>query len=644
MKHFYSKLKLFLVALFALVGTGAWAIDVKIADTSSGLPQAAGFGTFSGQVFTTADGSGLAGVTVTAESGVTIGEQVVNVANYGNCFKLVTAAAATDYRITLAAPAGYFIKSYSLQCSANTKNAVHTLTSEDAAVSVVASAPVYNTPTGPKPFVVDGLNAQTTYFTISTANQGNTLYLPSFIIQVYPEGTKFVNVTYELYESDGTTPIGSEVIEQVANSAIEVPSSLMTGFYYDFATEGSIGETDCTIKVIRTFKAGIVSDIANLSNSKAYKLTTARGSLGTNGVQMVSTNGTTYSASNFALLNYKDNYYLYSIADSKFVGNPTTINEVQNQPALTDDLSNVTPVSFSLTSAPLYYMGMGSYGVNVSNYATGIVVNTWTTRDAGNQYVIEEAGDFDSKDAMAAIYEYFRLFADGKYYINNVGTGKYLAAGANWGTHAVVNADGLDYDIKMAEGKYTLDSQVSNGGVKNFLNGEWNDGVAFGWTFNEVSEGVYTISDGTNFLTAGENGVVTLAADATVDAAKWTLKTLEDRIAELAAATAEAPVDATFLIQNANFGRNDLRKSAWTMDASNQNLSGGEDNNGSVGNNCAESFHSTFTLSQALTNAPAGKYKMTAQGFYRQDDGAIEDLPVFYANDKTANFPAKTGS
>ncbi len=237
-----------------------------------------------------------------------------------------------------------------------------------------------------------------------------------------------------------------------------------------------------------------------------------------------------------------------------------------------------------------------------------------------------------------------QLFADGKYYINNVGTGKYLAAGGSWGTHAVVNADGLDYTITYADGKYTLDSQVSNGGNNHYLNGEWNDGAAMGWIFNEVSEGVYTISNGTNFLTAGENGVVTLTADATVDAAKWTLKTLADRIAELAAATAETPVDATFLIQDANFGRNDLRKSAWTMVASNQNLSGGEDNNGSVGNNCAESYHSTFTLSQTLANAPAGKYKMTAQGFYRQDDGATEDLPVFYANDKTANFLAKTGS
>ena len=235
-------------------------------------------------------------------------------------------------------------------------------------------------------------------------------------------------------------------------------------------------------------------------------------------------------------------------------------------------------------------------------------------------------------------------FADGKYYVYNVGTQKYLAAGANWGTHAVVNETGLDYEFALADDKYTMDSQISNGGNNHFLNGEWNDGAAFGWTIAKVSDGIFTISNGTKFLTAGENGVVTLADDATAEAAQWSMKTLEARIAELATATAEAPVDATFLIQDANFGRNDLRKSAWKMEASNQNLSGGEDNNGTVGNNNAESYHSTFTLSQTLSKAPAGKYKMTAQGFYRQDDSATEDAPVFYANEKTGTFPAKTGS
>ena len=233
------------------------------------------------------------------------------------------------------------------------------------------------------------------------------------------------------------------------------------------------------------------------------------------------------------------------------------------------------------------------------------------------------------------------LFADGKYYIYNNGVQKYLAAGASWGTHAVVNATGLDYTLTLADGKYTMDSQVSNGGNKHFLNGEWNDGDAMGWTFEAVEgkEGVYTISNGTQFLTAQENGEVLLKEDATVEAAQWTLKTVEARVAELAAATAEAPVDASFLIADANFGRNDLRKSAWTTEASNLNMSGGNNTN-----NCAESYHSVFSLSQTLTNLPKGVYALTAQGFYRQDGQDNDNLPVFFANNEAITFPAKTGS
>lgn len=210
-----------------------------------------------------------------------------------------------------------------------------------------------------------------------------------------------INVTYALYESDGTTFVTSVVKPQEPNSDISIPSSLQNTTYFNYATEGTIGEEDCTIKVTRTLKnANIVYPISNLSNNKAYTLTTQRGSLGTNGTQMVSTYGTTYSASNFAIISYEENYYLYSVADSKFVSNNT-------QPTLTEDISEVSALTFDLTSAPLYFMGMGSNGVNVSSYNTGIVVNNWTNRDAGNQYVIEEADDFDPTDALAVLEEYF---------------------------------------------------------------------------------------------------------------------------------------------------------------------------------------------------------------------------------------------
>ena len=210
------------------------------------------------------------------------------------------------------------------------------------------------------------------------------------------------------------------------------------------------------------------------------------------------------------------------------------------------------------------------------------------------------------------------LFAEGTYYLYNVAVGQYMAAGSSWGTHAVTNAVGLDYTLAFTDGKYTIDSQVSNGGDKHFLNGEWNDGLAMGWIFAPVegAEGVYTISDGTKFMTAqGENGEVLLQEDATAAAAQWILKTKEDRLAEIAAANAEAPVDATFLISANNFGRNDLRnKIAWTGDDFNV---GGDNTNMN-----AEKWGGNsqlFDVHQKI-NLPNGIYRLTWNGYYRYNN------------------------
>ena len=206
------------------------------------------------------------------------------------------------------------------------------------------------------------------------------------------------------------------------------------------------------------------------------------------------------------------------------------------------------------------------------------------------------------------------LFADGTYYLFNPASKLYMAAGSSWGTHAVVNAAGLDYIITYVNGKYTLDSQVSNGGTSHFLNGEWNDGQAMNWTFAEVAEGVFTLSNGEKFMTVQENGEVTLADDAAAEAAQWILKTKEDRLAEMAAATAEAPVDATFLVADGNFNRNDLRKAAWTGD----DFSVGGDNT----NMNAEKWggnSQTFDIKQTI-ELPNGIYKVTWNGYYRYNN------------------------
>ena len=314
-----------------------------------------------------------------------------------------------------------------------------------------------------------------------------------------------VDVTYELY-------VGGEKVNTVvdagviANSDINIPATLTSAYSalaYDFDTEGTIGDTDCTITVTGTMKTGVVTALNQLSNTKAYTLTTERGSLGTNGTQMVSSYGTAYSASNFAIISYEGDYYLYSIADSKWVGNPTTINTIANQPSLTEDLSSVTPITFddanATASSPLFYMGMGSNGVNVSNYSTGIVVNSWTTRDEGNQYCIIEADDFDATDALAALDEFFSgptQFAEAIAQLEAI----------NWGT-------GLNhYSLTGAAAGYAGNEATIISGLKTQGYSEDNlttaQGLLANYALNMPSAGFYRIEGNTSntYLASGLAG------------------------------------------------------------------------------------------------------------------------------------------
>ena len=237
---------------------------------------------------------------------------------------------------------------------------------------------------------------------------------------------------------------------------------------------------------------------------------------------------------------------------------------------------------------------------------------------------------------------------EGTFYLRNVATQKFLGAANNWGTQASL-VDEYQY-VKLAklnDGKFTIESMVSNGGTNYYFSGSYMDGPALQVEITK-KDGYWTISaNGQYFGYDGSSNVVTTLESAT-DNALWQILSeaeiadeIAARKANLANATADSPADATFLIKDANFGRN--RRDAeqvWTIVANNKNLRGGGDN----GNGCAESYHSAFTLSQTLAAMPKGVYKLTAQGFYRQDGTDNDNLPVFYINDQTSTFPVKTGS
>ena len=227
-----------------------------------------------------------------------------------------------------------------------------------------------------------------------------------------------VDVTYALYESDGTTFVSNTVVEQEKNSAVSIPSAISNYTYYDYATEGTIGTEDCIIKVTRTLKSGYVISLDGLSNSKCYNIrnnraTWAVGS-GATVVNSTSELGLAFSASDtkqqFAFITYEGNVYLYSVGESKFA------YVDGNKLSLTADVTSAvaaSPVTFQASTNGTYmYSEPIIVTVNGSHFgvSTGFSPDIYKYQsqgDGGNCAYIIEAGSFDATAALALLEEYF---------------------------------------------------------------------------------------------------------------------------------------------------------------------------------------------------------------------------------------------
>ena len=248
------------------------------------------------------------------------------------------------------------------------------------------------------------------------------------------------------------------------------------------------------------------------------------------------------------------------------------------------------------------------------------------------------------KTAIEAFKKANRKRMTGVYYVQNVASGKFMSAGHNWGTQAIVDEVGLDMTLKAnsKDNKVSFDSQVSNGGNNHFLNsGLYMDGTSFDWSIEKMGDNVYSISDGTKFINVDENDNLVMSEEP----AAWRFVTLEERMATLEDASEDDGVDATFLVKDYNLGRNNQRVSGWTVsDDCNKNfmtLGGPADKN--IANYSGETWHTTFTISQTLNEMPIGIYGLKAQGFYRQDGEVAEAAPVFFINEERKELPVLTG-
>ena len=252
--------------------------------------------------------------------------------------------------------------------------------------------------------------------------------------------------------------------------------------------------------------------------------------------------------------------------------------------------------------------------------------------------------------------------AAGTYYLYNVGTGKWLCGGNNWGTHASVGDYGIDFILAGSNGAYTLDSQLSNGGNSHFLNGEWCDGASMSWTFTQVKteDGAiaYTIGNGQQFLTANTSDTNVNLKGNEGALSQWILVSKADIAQAALDAKATDVVDVTGFIIGQRTSRNNTRaqvtgdrqlnsnNNVWKMerDADGRWCQFAMDSQGGTGSAATpyaiEAWNwKSFNFYQDIAGVPNGKYTLHVNSFYRGYDGI---RGYVYANDAMSPLTAET--
>ena len=248
----------------------------------------------------------------------------------------------------------------------------------------------------------------------------------------------------------------------------------------------------------------------------------------------------------------------------------------------------------------------------------------------------------------------------GAYLLYNVGADQYFTKGNAWGTQASIGSESSALKVIIAK---STDGYIIRTGVNSWEYGlealsggtmytDQSRGKHSTWAFNEVGTNehgpIYNIISVSNHgdgagkvMSASSENTIVGPGDANSDYAKWQLKPYDgvayaDKLASLAAANKNNPVDATFLIIDSNFDNAfDMNIFAPVWSGGNFNPSGGAGSNP-----CAEGWANTFTLTRTLSGLPEGTYELKAQAALTDYSNAYDgvDYAVIYANDKTVKF------
>jgi len=223
--------------------------------------------------------------------------------------------------------------------------------------------------------------------------------------------------------------------------------------------------------------------------------------------------------------------------------------------------------------------------------------------------------------------------ANGEFYLYNVGTDKYLAFGATWGTQATVSHAGIPVTLEVNGTGFNIVTNVVENGKALKADG-YVDGNKTAWTFTLVDneKKIYNIHIGDDkylfYNTAETQDRLGVGANTNNTYSQWQLVTTAQRDAAFTAknASEDKPLDITYkYIQNPNTtyftniysSTNSFTKGGdkgWDIKGANNDWWDGKDNN-------AEVWNGTYDNYIEITEIPNGVYEFGVMGFYRDGDG-----------------------
>ncbi|MBQ2950725.1 MAG: T9SS type A sorting domain-containing protein [Prevotella sp.] len=222
------------------------------------------------------------------------------------------------------------------------------------------------------------------------------------------------------------------------------------------------------------------------------------------------------------------------------------------------------------------------------------------------------------------------------YYLKNYDNGRYLNGGNGGNTatlgylmneNSTYTGDNYNKGVRETEFKFSVieDDKIliqtdfgNNGylvkdgsnakldGEKDYLRIRWNETNKTFYIICEANSKEYFLRN-SDALGFGTSSGTTPGRNF-----QWVFQTKEDLLNEFSDATADNPVDATFLLRGTSFHNYDNRNSAW--DAPNSTL--GEEYHNATNKN------KTFNISQLLQDAPVGVYEFGLQGAYSNSSNA----------------------